>query len=128
MIAVDTPCPADVPEHAFRGLQRYAVHRSPVGHFLTAVLSNDLRCATGHADSENLRALKAIVDFIYWELPGNCWGSREKVAAWLRNGEIDAETGPPDEVLAKGNAILEKHEDLHRQFLSRRRDGGNSPE
>jgi hypothetical protein len=83
VITYESECPPDVPEHAFLGLRRYALDKTPVGGFLTAVLKNDLREAVFRADAENLRQLEAIVRFVHWELPGNCWGDAAKVEAWL---------------------------------------------
>lgn len=64
-------------------LDRYAQHRQPVGDFLTAVLENNLSEAVGHADDDNLRNLPAFVGYLYNEMPSPCWGSPEKVKAWL---------------------------------------------
>lgn len=72
-----------VPAHVMPGLHRYINHHTPVGHFLTAVLSNDLKKAVGRADDENIHNLPAIVAFLYNEAPGSCWGSPEKVKEWL---------------------------------------------
>lgn len=88
VISEDTTCPADVPEHAFAGLKRYALEHVAVGGFLTAVLKNNLHEAVFRADSENLRQLEAIVRFVYWELPGDCWGDTVKVEAWLSEGPV----------------------------------------
>lgn len=53
------------------------------GSFLTAVLENDLAEAVGRADFQNIEVLPAIVAFVYRNLPSPCWGSKEKVEAWL---------------------------------------------
>jgi hypothetical protein len=50
------------------------------------VLCNDLRSAVGRADDGNRAALADIVMFLHWEVPGRCWGSSERVAAWLHDG------------------------------------------
>lgn len=77
------------------GLKLYVEHYYPVGHFLTAVLSNDLFQAVGRADADSMAGLNAIVSFIYCECPSACHGSREKVKEWLDNwvdpGEEDDE-------------------------------------
>lgn len=64
-------------------LDRY-VGREPVGNFLTAVLENNLQLAVGYADNDNLANLPAFVGYLYNELPADCWGSKEKMAAWLK--------------------------------------------
>ena len=65
------------------GLARYIEARRPPGHFLTAVLSNDLTEAVNRADSDNAVALSACVQWLVWHAPSLCWGSRRKVEAWL---------------------------------------------
>jgi len=52
------------------------------GHFLGAVLSNDLSNSFGHADIENRQALHKIVRFLWNYCPANCWGSTEKMNDW----------------------------------------------
>jgi len=61
----------------------YVEHHQRPGGFLTAVLSNDLIRAIGHADDYALDNLPHIVSYIYNEIPSGCWGSPEKVDAWL---------------------------------------------
>ena len=69
------------------GLAGYIEERHHCGHFLTAVLSNDLREAVNRADRDNLVALGTIVQWLFWNAPSACWGSREKVRAWLAREE-----------------------------------------
>lgn len=61
----------------------YVVDRRPTGGFLQAILENDLREACGRADNQNQRLIWEIVEYCWNELPPTCWGSPEKVAAWL---------------------------------------------
>jgi len=67
------------------GLKRYIENRIEGGGFLTAVLSNNLKEAIGRADNWNLETLLIIVCWLYNEAPSDCWGSPEKVSAWLKN-------------------------------------------
>jgi hypothetical protein len=69
------------------GLAGYIEERRPVGHFLTAVLSNDLREAVNRADADNLVALGSIVQWLFWHAPAVCWGSPGKVRDWLAREE-----------------------------------------
>ena len=71
-----------IPDRMGEPLERWVKHRERPGHFLSAVLANDLSNAVGYADAENLRALASYVGWLYNEAPGACWGSAEKVAAW----------------------------------------------
>jgi hypothetical protein len=67
-------------------LRRYADHHVPTGGFLRAVLSNDLLEAVIKADDDNRTALVDIVGYCYEEIPHDCWGSPERVRAWLATG------------------------------------------
>jgi len=73
------------------GLDRYTQHHVQTGSFLRAVLENDLRDAVCRADDDNMRDLREIVMYVYWELPGQCWGSPELVRAWLAQKPATAE-------------------------------------
>jgi hypothetical protein len=68
-------------------LNRYVVGHVPTGDFLRAVLSNNLIESFAHADDENARAMHEITKYIYNMMPSKCWGSPEKVKAWLDDGE-----------------------------------------
>ena len=63
---------------------RYIEQRIPPGGCLRAILANDLREAVGRADPDTEAALGHIVTWLYNYAPGSCWGSSEKVDAWLR--------------------------------------------
>lgn len=73
----------NVPPATLDGLVRYATEHSPVGGFLTAVLSNDLMEAVSRADHHNAPRIADICRFIHWCLPARCHGSRERVTKWL---------------------------------------------
>lgn len=64
------------------GLQGWFEQGIPVGDFLTAVLSNNLRESFGRADHINVRCLHQLVQWLYWEAPATSWGSAENVEAW----------------------------------------------
>lgn len=72
-----------MPERFAEALVRYCGERQPCGHFLMAVLKNDLREAFSRADHEALQALPSILGWLYNEAPGGCHGSPEKVKEWL---------------------------------------------
>jgi hypothetical protein len=73
---------AGVPERLHGGLVRYLVHGMQPGHFLTAVLENDLAEAMGRADESSRASLFALVSFLYNDAPSTAWGSPSKVASW----------------------------------------------
>lgn len=65
------------------GVRRYIEHGVNPGHFLTAVICNDLKAAFTRADSENIRLMHDWVKFFYNEIQSNAWGSPEKMNSWL---------------------------------------------
>ena len=69
--------------HIKESLDRYVKDRIPPGDFLMAVLKNDLTEACGRADVFNKMNLHMIVEYVYNFMPHECWGSPEKVKAWL---------------------------------------------
>lgn len=76
---------AAIPAPLIDGLMRYVVHGVETGGFLRAVLENNLSEAVGRADISSLAVLPLIVSYVYNELPGTCWGSKDVVEAWLAN-------------------------------------------
>jgi len=72
-----------LPERMHGGVRRYIEDGIPPGHFLTAVISNDLREACARADEENQRLLFDYVRFFYCHAPQSCWGSPDRFAAWV---------------------------------------------
>ena len=78
---------AALPESTLEGLLAYGKEGRPTGHFLQAVLSNDLFEAVGRADSENIAAIALIVGFIHNELPGGSHGSAERIDHWISDHE-----------------------------------------
>ena len=83
---------AQVPASLHYGLTEYVVARQQPGAFLMAVLTNDLADAAVRADHVNRVHLYQIVMFLH-RVSAVCWGSPEKVAAWLLDPD------PPDFIL-----------------------------
>ena len=69
-------------------IDRYVNDRIPTGGFLRAVLENNLKEAFGRADEEAVVQMKEIVAYCYNQIPCNCWGSPEKVSAWLNRKDM----------------------------------------
>ena len=80
-----------VPEHDIDGLYMYVVHGVPLGSFLEAVVSNNLRDAFSMADHINQQFLKEIVSFLYNEFPSASWGSRERYEGWIKTKKAERE-------------------------------------
>ena len=85
-----------ISDRMMRGIHRYVHEGQPVGDFLRAVISNDLRGAVGHADDENVAALPAFCAYFHNHTPAECWGSKERYQAWLRKHKDEGsdEEGP----------------------------------
>lgn len=51
--------------------------------FLEAVICNNLLEALEDADETEYENLHAFVGYFCHEAPSNCWGSKEKMEAWI---------------------------------------------
>lgn len=72
-----------VPIGLWRGLTNYVVHRRLPGGFLQACLTNDFARAACNADADSRARLREIALWLYNAVPGECWGSRARVSAWV---------------------------------------------
>ena len=79
-----------LPPHLQGGVVRYIEQGTPPGDFLTAVITNNLRLAVGHADDISLAALPEIVRFFHNESPSGCWGTPEKMKLWMKKKGAEA--------------------------------------
>jgi hypothetical protein len=77
-----------IPAHMQSGLLGYIERGEPVGGFLSALLSNDLRGTFERADDINLEAIRAYMVFLYNHVPAGCWGSKARFEAWQDNGGL----------------------------------------
>jgi hypothetical protein len=77
-----------IPEHLLDGLRQYIDSGIPLGSFLEAVVSNDLRTALLTADPQSLTSLTAIVLFMARHAPAPCWGSAHAYRRWVRGGGL----------------------------------------
>lgn len=69
--------------------ERYIKRGIPTGDFLRSVLTNDLVGAFSRADSENLRDLKEIVEYLYLHVPSGAWRTEAKVDDWIDKGGLE---------------------------------------
>lgn len=79
--------------HLRRGLVLYVEQGVMPGQFLSAVLCNDLTKAVASADAVCRARLVDVVEWVWRNLPGNCWGSHNKVLEWssAREAELAGE-------------------------------------
>lgn len=81
-----------LPEHTRDGARLYIEKGTPPGHFMTAVLSNDLMGAMGRADDINRHRIFDICAFLHNEAPIGCFGSPERVKDWIEARGLDGLT------------------------------------
>lgn len=72
-----------IPDYMREGIERWVNHGVPPGHFMQAILKNDLKSACGRADETNKHCLYNYVFFLYNWCPGACWGSPERYQEWF---------------------------------------------
>ena len=87
-----------IPQNLHGGLINYITTGRPVGHFLTAVLTNDLKEAIARADFESEESLGRLVRWLYNEAPAPCWGSTAKVIDWMESKRAERERARCEEV------------------------------
>jgi hypothetical protein len=73
--------------HEVEALTRYVRDRIEPGDFLSAVISNDLKEACGRADHLNRRKIFEYCEWLYNNAPRACWGSSDRMNAWLSQEE-----------------------------------------
>ena len=78
-----------IPDRMMGGLERYINDGIMPGHFLTAVLENDLMAACSRADSENMKNIRAYAAYLWNEAPIGSYGSRAKVMEWSEAGGLN---------------------------------------
>ena len=83
-----------ISESMMDGIKRYIDNRIKPGKFLTAVIQNNFSEAVGQADHININNLPAFACYFYNEAPSPCWGSPEKMAAWLKGGKHGTDDKP----------------------------------
>lgn len=82
-----------IPEHMVEGLDLYINHGIEPGSFLMAVLCNDLMESCARADHVNIHALPAFCGYLYNHAPPQCYGSRQKVQAWITTKHVSGLKG-----------------------------------
>ncbi len=75
-----------IPISMHGGLVRHVLAGVPTGHFLAALLTNDLMEALVRADPNSLANLRPLCLFLRNSTPPLCHGSHAKVNAWREEG------------------------------------------
>jgi|TARA_Y100000310_G_C20509690_1_gene728196 hypothetical protein len=79
----------NIPEPVRGAIKRYVFDGIRPGHFLTCVMNNDLFGAIGRADESSLECLSDIIKLFYNRLPGQCWGTEDKIEHWINMSDLD---------------------------------------
>jgi hypothetical protein len=80
---------SNIPDAILLAINNHVLRGQNCGHFVTAVLSNDLIEAVNRADDECQKCLRSIVRYLYNRCPGGCWGSKKKMEEWRENGGVE---------------------------------------
>ena len=78
-----------IPFHNRESISKYVEHGIKPGGFLQAVITNDLKAACVQADDINRDAIHAIVLFFHVWAPPGCWGSHERMVAWIEHKGLE---------------------------------------
>lgn len=89
-----------IPDHTRAGVIRYIEQGIRPGSFLEGVFANDLIKTATHAMPDSLVSLRDYAIFIYNYAPDECYGSREKLEAWIAAGGLRGRHGN-DEIQSK---------------------------
>jgi len=86
-----------IPAPVLHAIQRHAATGASTGHFVNAIMRNDLFEAVARADAESLAALREIIWYVYNQLDCRCWGPKHvnstEVTEWQgRQGMVGMET------------------------------------
>ena len=77
-------------------IKRYVENRIEPGHFLPALLSNDLMGTFSRADETNGSLIREWVIWMWNDMPFHMVGSREKVEAWLDDTVLQHSCSQPN--------------------------------
>lgn len=72
-----------IPDYMIEGLEMWINLGVKHGSFLDAILCNDFMRAMDRADTQNAMNIQAYAYFLYNYAPSDCYGSPEKVNAWI---------------------------------------------
>jgi len=76
----------EVPISSRRTIELYLEHGIDPGGFFTALFSDKLLDTVQYADETNVKSLVDWALFVFWEMPFEVVGSKEKVQAHIEKG------------------------------------------
>jgi len=72
-----------LPDYMRQGMMDYIMEGVRPGHFLQAVISNNLKEACHYADDTNQHRLFDYILFLHNAAPMNAWGSKKHMESWI---------------------------------------------
>ena len=76
----------EVPQDTRKTIERYLEYGIDPGVFLNALFSDKLTDTFQYADEFNRESIEYCVGFVFWEMPHDAVGSKEKVQAHKEKG------------------------------------------
>lgn len=70
----------------FDTIDQYVLIGCPTGDSMLAILENNLRESFAQADDLRRPLMFNMVYYLHNGVPSLCWGSKERVAAWIKQG------------------------------------------
>ena len=77
-----------LPRHMHAGMVRYVLLGIRPGSFMQAIIVGDYFEACRRADDPNRAGLFGYAMFLHNYAPGGCFGSREHLTEWIKDGGI----------------------------------------
>lgn len=77
-----------LPSHLLRSISDYVEFGQPQGHFIQALLCNDLKGVAERADEYNAPLIHLWVKYLYNHIPMGAWGSKESYDNWVKMGGL----------------------------------------
>jgi hypothetical protein len=77
-----------LPAHMRDAVRLYVLNGIRGGRFLAAVMTNNFADAVLRADDVNAAALRYWAMWLRDYAPTGCWGSPDRVAAWIKSGGL----------------------------------------
>jgi hypothetical protein len=78
----------NMPEYTRESIDRFVEKGIPGGHFVMAVMENNLTSAVCQADNNNIRGIVDTVKYVYNVCPSGCHGSAVKVREWMHKKSL----------------------------------------
>jgi hypothetical protein len=93
MIDANTERPDRFPPHLWDGFKRYVVHGIRPGSFLYAFLVGDFHEMCRRGGQSGVEEIWPAVMYLHNSVPVGCFGSVQKVEAWLTLGGLEGMEG-----------------------------------